>query len=187
MSRKEIIEITHNKFKKEGYSEKEIEDILDELLYEEDKHIKEDEVSFNIIYPKNKKEAVKEVWTGRALLPYKKATLIAVSLVILLGGVYLIKPNYFSLALLFPALLYFVYYILDTTYKNFEKNFKILNKDKSKLVLTYISGVIVVLVGILILNYLKITSFDMNEIIVYTFGGGLTLGAVINNYLKSKN
>jgi hypothetical protein len=187
MSRKEIIELTHNKFKKEGYSEKEIEEILGELLYEEDKHIKEDEVSFNIIYPKNKKEAVKEVWAGRALLPYKKATLIAISLVILLGGVYLIKPDFIGTAFLFPVLLYFVYYIIDTTYKNFEKNFKILNKDKNKLVLIYISGIIIVLVGILFFNYFQITSFNMNEIIVYTFGGGLTLGMVINNYLKLKN
>lgn len=131
MSRKRIVEETYNRFKSKEYSKKEIEQILEEVLLEEKKNLIEDEVSFNIIYPRKRKGDVKKYWEGNALLSFpNKTTILIISFVSLLVSVFIVKPDYFIAFLMIPLSLLIVYFALETTIQGIQKSFGILKKDK---------------------------------------------------------
>lgn len=187
MSRKEIIEKTHNKFKGDGYSEEEVEGILDELLYDEEDHMIESGVSFNIIYPRTKEEDVKNNWKKKALLSYKKETMFGISMMALLVLTFFLKLEYLlhvSASLIF---LLIIYNVLNVTYKNFEKNFKILERGRVKFVLSYLLSLVAVFLIVMWINFSIKDPLSTAQIITWVFTGGVTLGSIVIKFLEVRS
>lgn len=186
MSKKWIVELTNSKFKKQEYSKREIEDLLDEIISDEETHFVEEDASFKIIYPKNKREKVKRYWAEHALTPYKKRNVALFLYISLFISTYLIFPKYLIASLIIPLVLVVGYSFFDYTYKIFEKSFRAVNKTKTKFILAYVFAGIISFSFLLGLNYFNYSTFSNNEIIVYGFTALSVIGLLIYTQLFSK-
>ena len=158
---------------------------MDDLIFEEDKHWSEKDVSFSILYPINRQEDVKRVWSD-SMFPYKQKTVVLLIFLITLGAVYYINRSLLSAAFWIPLVILIAYNVFNYTYKNFDRAFKAIGTSKTKFLFSYFLGICTAFVFLIILH-LRYNFFTVESLTIYGLGGGITLGSIIHKFWNTKD